>query len=156
MDMNFEIALFQPRIPQNTGNIGRLCVNTGSRLNLVKPLGFSLDEAYVRRAGLDYWPYLDLTLHECWMDFAAQKPRERLCFFSTKAERSLWDCPYPDGAILVFGNETDGLPADIHAEFPGQFYRIPMPGEHARSFNLANSVAIALFEGLRRRLAPGG
>ncbi len=146
----FSIVLHQPQIPQNTGNIGRLCVNTGSRLVLVKPFAFSLDEKYLRRAGLDYWKHLDLAIFDSWNALLATIDHSRLLFFSTKAEKCFWNHPYPEDACLVFGNETSGLPEAIHRQFPEQFRRIPMDGEHSRSFNLANSVSIALFEGIRR------
>lgn len=151
----FEIVLFNPQIPQNTGNIGRLCVNTNSKLHLIKPLGFSLDEKYIKRAGMDYWNYVDLHIHESWSAFADSKTRNSLFFFSTKTDKSFWNCSYSDGAkneavYLVFGNENKGLSADIYKDYSDRLYTIPMFGEHARSYNLANSVAIVLFEGLRR------
>lgn len=150
-DACFEIVLFQPRIPQNTGNIGRLCVNTGSRLHLIKPFAFSLDDASLKRAGLDYWPYLDLKVHESWGDFLAfAGAGARLFIFSTKGEKVFWDAAFEPGDFLVFGNETEGLSPEIHEGFGDRLLTIPMYGEHARSYNLANSVAVALFEGLRR------
>ena len=151
----FSIVLHQPQIPQNTGNLGRLCVNTGSRLVLIRPFAFSLDEKYLRRAGLDYWKHLDLVIHDSWEDFLDATNPDRLLFFSTKAEKCFWDHPYPDDACLVFGSETSGLPESIHEQFGDKFRRIPMDGVNSRSFNLANSVAIALFEGIRRtRVEP--
>jgi tRNA (cytidine/uridine-2'-O-)-methyltransferase len=149
------VVLFRPEIPQNTGNLGRLCVATGSRLHLVRPLGFSLEERHLRRAGLDYWRHLDLSVHDDWDAFLAANPGADPLFFSTKAERTLWACPYPAGAFLVFGGESRGLPPEFHQRHGGRMVRIPMPGEHHRSLNLANAVAVAVYEGLRRRSMPG-
>lgn len=151
----FEVVLFCPQIPQNTGNIGRLCVNTNSKLHLIRPLGFSLDEKYIKRAGMDYWKYVDLHIHENWDDFSASKDRKSLFFFSTKTEKSFWDCSYGSNAedetvYLIFGNENKGLSSEIYEKYSDNLYTIPMFGEHARSYNLANSVSIVLFEALRR------
>lgn len=149
----FNVVLIRPEIPQNTGNIGRLCVNTGCRLHLVHPLAFSLEEKHRRRAGLDYWPHLDWREHADARAFLRASPPESRFFFSAHGTRTLWDCPFPPDAFLVFGSETAGLPPDWRRRFADRLYRIPMPGEHARSFNLANAVAIAVLEGLRRHLA---
>lgn len=151
----FEIVLFTPQIPQNTGNIGRLCVNTNSKLHLIKPLGFSLDEKYIKRAGMDYWQYVDLQVHENWDAFAESKDRNSLFFFSTKTDKSFWDCSYsPDAKdkkiYLIFGSESKGLSAELYKDYSDKLYTIPMFGEHARSYNLANAVSIVLFEGIRR------
>lgn len=154
--MPFNIVLVRPEIPQNTGNIGRLCVNTASSLHLVKPLGFSLDEKHLRRAGMDYWQYLDLHVHEDWEAFLAACPDAELFFLTTKTKRSFWDCPYPENAYLVFGNEGHGLPSDFYSRYSEQLYTIPMPSGAARSLNLANSAAIVLYEGLRRQMANPG
>ena len=155
MDHKLEIVLYQPQIPQNTGNIGRLCVNTGTKLNLIKPLGFSLEEKYIRRSGLDYWRHLNLNVYESWEEFTNQVNNASLFFFSTKTQRSFWDCPYkPEDnsspTYLVFGNETGGLSKEIYKEYSDRLYTIPMAGVHSRSYNLSNSVSIVLFEGLRR------
>ncbi|MEI6055519.1 MAG: tRNA (cytidine(34)-2'-O)-methyltransferase [Lentisphaerota bacterium] len=151
----FEIVLFSPQIPQNTGNIGRLCVNTNSKLHLIKPLGFSLDEKYIKRAGMDYWQYVDLQVHENWSTFAESKDRNSLFFFSTKTDKAFWNCSYSadtqdEKVYLVFGSESKGLSAELYKNYADRLYTIPMFGEHARSYNLANSVAVVLFEGLRR------
>ena len=147
--MNFNIVLVKPEIPQNTGNIGRLCVNTNVKLHLVKPLGFSLDDKYVRRAGMDYWNHIDLIIHEsieAYLDANVNVPKY---FFSTKAEKTHYECPFEKGAHLIFGNEGSGLPDFIHKSFANRMYTIPMPGETSRSLNLANSVAVVLYEALR-------
>lgn len=146
----FNIVLYQPEIPQNTGNIGRLSVATGNRLHLVKPLGFSLDEKYLRRAGMDYWRHVDLTIHEDWAAFESVSAGAPKYFFSTKGEKTLWDCPYEPGSFLIFGRESGGLPPELHRKYADSIYTIPMPGEHRRSLNLANSVAVAVYEGMRR------
>jgi len=151
-----EIVLYHPQIPQNTGNIGRLCVNTGAKLNLIKPLGFSLEEKYVRRSGLDYWQHLDLLVHESWKQFLNTVDKESLYFFSTKTDRLFWDCPYKSKNIespvyLIFGCETSGLSKEMYKEFNDRLYTIPMHGEHSRSYNLSNSVAAVLFEGIRKQ-----
>ena len=149
MNTAFNIALICPEIPQNTGNIGRLCVNCGAVLHLVKPLGFSLDEKYIRRAGMDYWSRLDLIVHDSLEEYLESEQAAPKYFFSTKAEKTHYECPFEDGAHLVFGSEGAGLPDVIHQQFSDALYTIPMPGGGARSLNLANSAAVALYEGLR-------
>ena len=147
----FNIVLVAPEIPQNTGTIGRLCVCTDAALHLIKPLGFSIDEAHLRRAGLDYWPFLNWHLYEDWRDFLTrnQSP-SNLVFCSTKTSRSLYECTLREGDWLVFGNEGHGLPPEFYTQYHDQLFTIPMPGQHARSHNLANAVSIALYEGLRQ------
>lgn len=152
MEVKFNIVLVRPEIPQNTGNIGRLCVNTGCRLHLVKPLGYSLDDKYVKRAGMDYWPHLDLSVYEDWEDFLARNPEAEMYFFSTKTERVFWDCPYAPGGFLVFGNEGHGLPPDFYEKYHDRLYTIPMTGAHCRSLNLSNAAAVVTYEGLRKHL----
>jgi len=152
-----EIVLFEPQIPQNTGNIGRLCVNTDTKLHLIEPLGFSLDEKYIRRTGMDYWQYVSLNVHKSWSDFLKNVNDESsLFFFSTKGKKFFWDCPYKpeknERVYLVFGNETSGFSKEIYKKYADRLYTIPMYGKHCRSYNLANSVAIVLFEGIRKIL----
>ncbi len=152
---NIEVVLYHPQIPQNTGNIGRLCVNTGIRLNLIKPLGFSLEEKYIRRSGLDYWQHLNLKVHESWSDFEKSVCKKSLYFFSTKTSRLFWECPYKSSiknepAYLVFGSETSGLSQDIYEKYNDRLYTIPMYGKYSRSYNLSNSVSAVLFESLRK------
>lgn len=148
----FHVVLVAPEIPQNTGTIGRLCVCTGARLHLIEPLGFSLDEAHLRRAGLDYWPHLDWRLHHDWAGWlnAVQPDPARMFFCSTKTERSIYQAVLQSGDYLIFGNEGHGLPPELYGRYQRQLVTIPMPGLHARSHNLANSVAIVLYEGLRQ------
>lgn len=145
-----DIVLVHPEIPHNTGAIGRLCVGLGWPLCLIRPLGFALDARHIRRAGLDYWPHLDLALFDSFEGYLRARRPNGLCFLSTKAERSLYDTPLaPDGA-LVFGSESSGLPPDFYPRYRDRLAAIPMPGPHARSINLANAVAIAAYEAHRR------
>jgi tRNA (cytidine/uridine-2'-O-)-methyltransferase len=150
VDAEFNIVLVAPEIPQNTGNIGRICVSTNCRLHLIKPYGFILDDKHLRRAGMDYWQFLDVTEYESWDDFLQRNPDAEMAFFSTKGERSYWDIKYPQGLYLVFGNEGHGLPEDFYVRYHDRLCTIPMPGTHSRSLNLANSVALAIYEGLRQ------
>lgn len=149
----FNIVLYHPEIPHNTGAAGRLAVNTGSRLHLIRPIAFSLDEKHVRRCGLDYWQHVDLHLWDSMEELErAAAPGAHFWYLSTKAKRSIWDSSLPlrDGDYLVFGPETKGLPTEWITSHPETALTIPMPGEHARSLNLSTSVAIVLYEGLRR------
>jgi len=145
----FHVVLHEPEIPQNTGNIGRLCVGTTCKLHLIKPLGFQLEDRYMKRAGLDYWQHLDWTVHEDFDRFLAQETPGRLFLFTKKASRSYWDITYREGDYLVFGKETVGLPEYLLGQFPDQCCQIPMTGP-TRSINLANSVAVAVYEGIRQ------
>ena len=149
MSKNFNIALIAPQIPQNTGNIGRLCVNTDTALHLVKPLGFSLEDKYIKRAGMDYWQYLNLTVHDSLDAFLRYSDGAPRYFFSTKTSRTYYESPFENGAYLIFGNEGGGFPDALYENFRDSLYTIPMRGKHARSLNLANSAAIVLYEGLR-------
>ncbi|MEG1479650.1 MAG: tRNA (cytidine(34)-2'-O)-methyltransferase [Kiritimatiellia bacterium] len=145
-----DIVLLHPEIPHNTGAIGRLCVGLGWPLHLVRPIGFSLDENHVRRAGMDYWKHLDLTLHDSFEDYLALRKPSHLCFLSTKGTRTLYEAPlFPDGA-LVFGCESSGLPKEYYTRYVDQLAILPMPGPYGRSINLANAVAIAAYEAFRR------
>ncbi len=145
-----DIVLVHPEIPHNTGAIGRLCVGLGWPLHLIRPLGFTLDEKRIRRAGLDYWEHLDLTLHDTLEDYLALRRPSRLCFLSTKTTRTLYEAELPADVALVFGCESSGLPADYYVRYAADLFRIPMPGPHARSINLSNAVAIAAYEAFRR------
>lgn len=154
---NLELVLYQPQIPQNTGSIGRLCVNTETKLHLIKPLGFSLEEKYLRRAGLDYWQYLNLDVHEDWNQFFKKTNSDDFLFFlSTRGKKIYWDCPFEkvkeinSKIYLIFGSETSGFSSEVYNTFKEHLYTIPMFGEHSRSYNLANSAAIVLFEAIRQ------
>lgn len=150
MELNFNIVLVEPEIPNNTGNIGRLCVGTHSRLHLVHPLGFEINDSRVKRAGLDYWPQLDLSHHESLTD-VLQKVKKGECvfFFSSQAERSLYSATINEGDWLVFGKESVGLPRELVESNLHRALRIPFPGE-VRSFNLSNAVSMVLGEGMRQ------
>jgi tRNA (cytidine/uridine-2'-O-)-methyltransferase len=142
-----------PEIPPNTGSVARLCAATRTRLHLVEPLGFSLEDRYLKRAGLDYWPHVDLRVHEDWAAFAAaERPSPALCF-SARASQSYLAAPYEnvEPLYLVFGGETCGLPAFLLESCRETTYRIPIFTPHVRSLNLANAVSVAVYEALRRR-----
>ncbi len=147
------VVLVSPRIPPNTGNVARLCACTGARLHLVHPLGFSLDDRHLRRAGLDYWPYLRVEEHENWAQASSRLPRVSRYAFTTKAERSLWDIRFRPDDVLIFGPETEGLPPEIlgEKEPPITPVRIPMRADApVRSLNLSSAVAVAVYEALRQ------
>ncbi len=143
------IVLVEPEIPQNTGNIARTCAATGARLHLVRPMGFEVDDKKLKRAGLDYWYLLDITYYENLDDFFEKNKDGEFFFFSTKAQKRHTDVNYPDKAYLVFGKETRGLPEWLLMKHKESCVRIPMLSE-ARSLNLSNSVAIAVYETLRQ------
>ncbi len=144
------IVLVKPEIPQNTGAIGRVCVGLDCCLHLIRPLGFHLTDQHLRRAGLDYWEHLRLTDHGSWDDFLTAVNPARLFFLSTRGEKSLYDCAFRMGDALVFGNEGGGLPEEFYSLYRDRLFKIPMPGEHARSINLANAVSIAAYEAYRQ------
>ena len=146
---NINIVLVEPEIPQNTGTIGRLAVSTDAVLHLVDPLGFSLEDKYLKRAGLDYWDSLDVTYYECYGDFLDKNRDGEMYFFSSHAKRSFSDVDYPEGSYLVFGRESVGLPRELVTENIDRAVRIPMR-EGQRCLNLSNSVAVAVYEVLRQ------
>lgn len=147
--MALHVALIEPKIPPNTGNIARLCAATDTSLHLIEPLGFRLDQADLRRAALDYWDRVDLWVHPGWRYFREAIGRERCLYFSARAERPLWEAAFQSTSVLVFGNETDGMPDRILEKHPERCFRIPMSGE-VRSLNLATAAGIVLYEGLRQ------
>lgn len=144
------IVFVEPEIPPNTGTTARLCAATDTSFHLVGPLGFSLDDRYLKRAGLDYWPHVDVHYYPHWEDFLARRPSGRLLAFSAKATRSYTQVCYTPNDLLVFGSETRGLPEYIRAALADSLYTIPMQGTHVRSLNLANAAAIVLYEALRQ------
>ncbi|MCR5353369.1 MAG: tRNA (uridine(34)/cytosine(34)/5-carboxymethylaminomethyluridine(34)-2'-O)-methyltransferase TrmL [Clostridiales bacterium] len=144
------IVLFEPEIPQNTGNIARTCAATGASLHLIKPLGFEITDAKLKRAGLDYWRFLDVNYYENFEDFLQKTKGSEYFFFSTKAPRAYTEIQYPDDCFLVFGKETAGIPEEILKKYLDRCVRIPMRG-NLRSLNLSNSAAIAVYEVLRQR-----
>ena len=143
------IVLFEPEIPANTGNIGRTCVATGTRLHLIEPLGFSLSEKALKRAGMDYWKDLDVTTYVNWEDFCQKNPDAKIYFATTKARHVYSEVNYESDCYIMFGKESAGIPEEILKEHPDTCVRIPMLGE-TRSLNLSNSVAIVLYEALRQ------
>ena len=144
------VVLFQPEIPPNTGSIARLCAATDTTLHLVEPLGFKIDDKHLKRAGLDYWKYVQLELHESWAAFLREYGPKRLLFFSKKARRSYTRASYQEADFLVFGPETRGLPQDLLDANQDRAYCIPMTGQAVRSLNLASAVSIVLYEALRQ------
>lgn len=148
------IVLYQPEIPQNTGNIARTCAATGSTLHLIQPLGFSLEDKYLKRAGLDYWHMMEYHVYESFEALMERYPNARMHFLSTKAARSYTEAVYAPEDFLVFGCETRGLPESLLSRVYNRCVRIPMvPG--ARSLNLSNSVAIVVYEALRQQRFTG-
>lgn len=146
----FNVVLYQPEIPNNTGNIGRTCVGLWSKLHLVGPLGFSIDDKQLKRAGLDYWEHLEFEYHRQWTDFEGQLPDpERLFIFETGSKKTLFDAQFRKGDYLLFGRETKGLSPEILEKYKDRVYTIPFPG-HIRSFNLSNTVAMVTCEAFRQ------
>jgi tRNA (cytidine/uridine-2'-O-)-methyltransferase len=148
------VVLVHPEIHWNTGNAGRTCLAVAATLHLVEPLGFSLDERQVKRAGLDYWEHVDLRVWPDWAAFERELPAlGEPYFFSTKATRLLWDAALgaSDDVVLIFGRETGGLPADLHERYRDRFVTMPIESARVRSLNLSTSVGIALYEVLRQR-----
>lgn len=144
------IVLVEPEIPGNTGNIARLCAATNTELHLVKPLGFSVEDRYLKRAGLDYWNLVKIHYHECFAEVAEAYQGHNFYFNTTKAKKHYSDILYNESDFLVFGKETAGLPEELLAAHPDTCIRIPMI-EGARSLNLSNSVAIVVYEALRQQ-----
>lgn len=142
------IVMVEPEIPQNTGNVARTCAATGARLHLVGPMGFTIDDKKLKRAGLDYWKYLDITYYNSLAEFF-EKNNGAYFYFTTKGRQAHSDVNYPDNCYLLFGKETKGLPEELLIKNPERCVRIPMQGE-IRSLNLSNSVAIAVYEALRQ------
>ena len=143
------IVLYQPEIPQNTGNIGRTCVAMNAKLWIVRPMGFRLDSTHVQRAGLDYWSDLNLEIVDSWDDLVAKVPTKRLWFFSKFAKKNYTEVIYHSGDALVFGSESNGLPESLRLENDAALLGIPMPGP-VRSLNLSVSVGIAAYEAFRQ------
>ena len=144
------LVLFQPEIPHNTGAIGRTCVCLNANLHLIKPLGFYLTDKYIKRAGMDYWPFLNVTLHDSWSAFLESANPSVLSFASTKGDNTYFEHDFKEDEYVVFGSESRGLPSEFYEEYRDNLITIPMPGEHARSLNLANSVSIIAYEAYRQ------
>jgi tRNA (cytidine/uridine-2'-O-)-methyltransferase len=156
--MAIHVVLVHPEIHWNTGNAGRTCLAAGATLHLIEPLGFSLDEKQVKRAGLDYWDHVALRVWPSWSAFEQEMPAlGEPYFLSTKATIPLWEAPLgrPSGVVLVFGRETGGLPPEIHERYRDRFVGMPIHSPLVRSLNLSTSVGIAVYEVLRQRSKPG-
>jgi len=152
------VVLVHPEIHWNTGNAGRTCLAANAVLHLIEPLGFSLEERQVKRAGLDYWEHVAPRVWPGWDQFESELPSlGEPYFFSTKAKRSFWDVPLgePPDVVLIFGSETAGLPAELHQRYAGRFVGMPILSPHVRSLNLSTAVAIALYEVIRQRRQIG-
>lgn len=152
--MAFNIVLLEPEIPANTGNIGRTCVATGTRLHLIEPLGFRLSEKELKRAGMDYWPQLDVTTYVNYEDFLWKNPGARPYMATTKGPKVYTETQFEPDCYIMFGKESAGIPEEILLENQERAIRIPMLGD-TRSLNLSNSVAIVLYEALRQNDFPG-
>jgi tRNA (cytidine/uridine-2'-O-)-methyltransferase len=144
------VVLFEPEIPPNTGSVARLCAATLTPLHLIEPLGFKIDDKHLKRAGLDYWEFVELHVHKSWDDFLTTAGPENLLFFSKRAPKSYSTIRYGENDFLVFGPETRGLPQTMLNAYTNHFYRIPMMGPGVRSLNLSNAVSVVLYEGLRQ------
>lgn len=149
LNKRLNIVLVEPEIPPNTGNVARLCAATGATLHLVKPLGFSIDDKQLKRAGLDYWHLLDIVIYENFSEFEEKNPTGNRYLATTKGGKSYTDLSYVDGGFLLFGKETKGLAPEILARYPDTAIRLPMHPD-ARSLNLSNSVAVIVYEVLRQ------
>ena len=147
--MALNIVLFEPEIPANTGNIGRTCVATGTRLHLIEPLGFRLNEKSIKRAGMDYWEHLDVTRYMNFEEFLEKNPGAKIYMATTKGQHVYSDVKYEPDCYIMFGKESAGIPEEILVEHPDNCIRIPMLSE-IRSLNLSNSVAVVLYEALRQ------
>ena len=157
--MAIHVVLVHPEIHWNTGNAGRTCLATGATLHLIEPLGFSLDEREVKRAGLDYWEHVDLRVWPSWEAFERELPTlGEAYFFSTKATRLYWDAPLAasNDVVLVFGRETGGLPPELHERYAERFVGMPMHSPVVRSLNLSTSVALGVYEVLRQQTKQRG
>lgn len=153
-DAHLHIVLVHPEIPANSGNIARLSAGTNTVLHLVEPLGYKLEDRYLKRAGLDYWPNVTLCVHPDWDSVTALFPRERLCLLSTKGQAPYTDIPHAPPPVLVFGRESRGLEPEIRDALPERLFRIPI-SDNVRSINLANAVALVLYDVRRRQGFPG-
>ena len=148
--MPLNIVLIEPEIPNNTGNIGRLTLASGSRLHLVKPFGFEIDDTKLKRAGLAYWPHVDIIYYENVDEFFSINQDKSMVFLSSHGQKSHWEIPFEDNLFLVFGKESVGLSKAITEQYPDKLYKIPLYSTHVRSLNLANAVGIVVYEGLRQ------
>jgi tRNA (cytidine/uridine-2'-O-)-methyltransferase len=148
--MALNIVLFEPEIPNNTGNIGRLALASGSKLHLVEPFGFELSDRRLKRAGLDYWQHLDVTMYESIEEFFSIHHDKNFALFSSHGHKSHWEIPFKENMFLIFGKESIGLSKSLIETYKNHLYKIPLYSNHIRSLNLANAVGIVTYEGLRQ------
>lgn len=148
--MALNIVLIEPEIPNNTGNIGRLCLAVGANLHLVKPYGFELSNSRLKRAGLDYWQHIEVQEYENASDFFSQHQEAHMVFLSSHASKGYWDIEFEDDIFLVFGKESKGLGSEILEKNKNKLFKIPLHSDKIRSINLANAVAVVAYEGLRQ------
>lgn len=148
--MALNIVLFEPEIPNNTGNIGRLSLASGCNLHLVKPFGFELNDARLKRAGLDYWRHVSLNIYESIDEFYNRNRNKKMVYFSAKATKTYWSIDFEDDLFLIFGKESSGLQTSIIDEQSHKLYKIPLFSKHVRSINLANAVSVVVYEGIRK------
>ena len=147
--MPLNIVLIEPEIPNNTGNIGRLSLATGSNLHLVKPFGFEIDDTRLKRAGLDYWQHLSVTIYDSIEDFFNKNKDKNMVFLSSHGTQDHWSIDFEDDMFLIFGKESVGLPKDLIEKHSDKLFKIPLYSKHIRSLNLANAVSIVVYEGLK-------
>lgn len=147
--MPLNIVLIEPEIPNNTGNIGRLALASGSILHLVRPFGFKIDDTRLKRAGLDYWKHVTIVYYDNIEEFLSINKNQNMVFLSSHGTKNHWDIPFRDNLFLIFGKESVGLPKPMIDQNSNQLYKIPIYSEHVRSLNLANAVAIVIYEGLK-------
>ena len=148
--MSLNIVLIEPEIPNNTGNIGRLALGSGSKLHLVKPFGFELTDKRLKRAGLDYWQHLNVIYYDNIDDFFSKNKNKKMAFLSAHGKKTHWDIPFEEDLFLVFGKESVGLPKSLIEKEANNLYKIPLHSQHIRSLNIANAVSIVVYEGLRQ------
>jgi tRNA (cytidine/uridine-2'-O-)-methyltransferase len=144
------IVLYEPEIPQNTGNIARMCVSNDLTLHLIKPLGFEISDKYLKRSALDYWEFLDLKVYENWQDFLDKNPEANYWLLTTKSKKSYWDIEFKENDFLVFGPETRGLPESLLNEQAERAITVPMKSKNARSLNLASTTQTVFYEAFRQ------
>ena len=147
--MPLNIVLIEPEIPNNTGNIGRLALASGSNLHLVKPFGFEIDDTRLKRAGLDYWQHLSVSIYDSIEDFFNKNKDKNMVFLSSHATKDHWSIDFEDDMFLIFGKESVGLPKDLIEKHSDKLFKIPLYSKHVRSLNLANAVSIVVYEGLK-------
>ena len=147
--MALNIVLFEPEIPNNTGNIGRLSLASGCNLHLVKPFGFELNDTRLKRAGLDYWKHISIKIYDNIDEFYRLNPGKKMVYFSAKGKKSFWSIDFEDDLFLIFGRESSGLPESIIDKQSHKLYKIPLFNKQIRSINLANAVSVVVYEGIR-------